>query len=147
MSRATRFVALVPFAMLALQACATGYTSAAALQPATDDAYAAPRPHLRSSFDLITSAELARGGGGSAYDVVMRLRPQFFKARSIGFTTDEYGGRPVVYYNGMRLGGVEELRTLSLTMVGEVRFLSPIAGAEWFGRYHQGGVISITSPR
>lgn len=147
MSRVNRFVALAPLALLALQACATGYSGGAALQPATDEAYAAPRPRVRSSSDLITPAELAKGGDGSAYDVVMRLRPQFFNPRPVGFTTDEYGGRPVVYYNGMRLGGVDELRTLSMTMVGEVRFLSPVVGAEWFGRYHPGGVIAITSPR
>lgn len=147
MSRVTRFVALAPLALLALQACATGYTQGAALQAATDNAYAAPQPRVRTSSDLITPAELASAGSGSAYDVVMRLRPQFFNARPVGYGTDPYGGRPVVYYNGMRLGGVDELRTISMTMVGEVRFLTPVVGAEWFGRYHPGGVIAITSPR
>ena len=146
MSRVTRLVALAPLALLSLQACATGYARPSALEPASAD-FAVAQPRVRSATDVIGPAELSKGGVGSAYDVVQRLRPQFFVQRALGFPTDPFGGRPVVYYNGMRLGGVDELRSLSMAMVGEVRFLSPVVGAEWFGSYHPGGVIAITSPR
>ena len=145
MSRVTRILALAPLALVAVQACATGYARPLSLQ--SDASFNAAQPRVRSSSDIIGPAELAKGGIGSAYDVVQRLRPQFFATRALGFPTDPFGGRPVVYYNGMRLGGVEELRSLSMAMVGEVRFLTPVAGSEWFGTYHPGGVIAITSPR
>ena len=146
MSRVIRFAALAPLALLSLQACASGYVRPSAFESASTDAYVA-KPRVRSASDIIGPAELTKGGIGSAYDVVQRLRPQFFSQRALGFPTDPYGGRPVVYYNGMRLGGLDELRSLSMAMVGEVRFLTPVVGAEWFGNYHPGGVIAITSPR
>ena len=145
MSRVTRILALAPLALVAAQACATGYARPSS--PQSPAMFNAGQPRVRSSSDIIGPAELAKGGIGSAYDVVQRLRPQFFVTRALGFPTDPFGGRPVVYYNGMRLGGLEELRSLSMTMVGEVRFLTPVAGSEWFGTYHPGGVIAITSPR
>ena len=145
-SRIIRFTALAPLALLSFAACAAGYVRPSSLATASADFHTA-QPRVRSASDIIGPAELAKGGIGSAYDVVQRLRPQFFAQRALGFPTDAYGGRPVVYYNGMRLGGVEELRSLSMAMVGEVRFLSPVVGSEWFGSYHPGGVIAITSPR
>ncbi|HEX8849768.1 MAG TPA: hypothetical protein VF761_09585 [Gemmatimonadaceae bacterium] len=145
MSRVIRFAALAPLALLSLHACASGYVRPAALE-ASADLYAS-QARVRSRSDIIAPAELASAGTGTAYDVVQRLRPQFLAHRALGYLTDPYGGKPVVYYNGMCLGGIEELRTLSMFMVGEVRFLTPVAGSESFGRYHPGGVIAITSPR
>lgn len=136
---------LLPLAALALLgACAPALSSPAALAR-TADAYSRS-PAARSS-DFVGSSELSLGGGGSAYDVILRLRPQFLVARTAAITGDAYGGRPVVYLDGMRLGGIEELRSISSTMLGEVRFLSPVVGSERFGRYHAGGVIAISTRR
>ena len=136
---------LLPLAGLALLgACAPVLSSPAALAR-TADSYS-HGPSMRSS-DFVGSAEIDVGGGGTAYDVLQRLRPQFFIARAVAMTGDAYGGRPVVYIDGMRLGGIEELRTISATMLGEVRFLSPVVGSERFGRYHPGGVIEISTKR
>lgn len=147
MPRTSRTRLLAPLLALAIPAaCATG-TSAGSM--ATMANMYGAEPHVRSSSDILAAAEIARapGGGGSAYDVVLRLRPQFLTARAVTFSPDPYAGRPVVYLDGIRLGGIEELRTISASMVGEIRFLSAVAGSAAFGRYHPGGVIAIRSRR
>ena len=91
MSRTTRFLAVAPLAILAVQACAAGYPRTVSLQSSVDG-FNTAQPRVRSASDIIGPAELARGGVGSAYDVVQRLRPQFFAPRALGFPTDPYGG-------------------------------------------------------
>ena len=134
---------LLPLAALALLgACAATLSSPASLAR-TADSYT--RWPSRRSTDYVGRGEIALGGGGTAYDVLQRLRPQFFTVRTLVFTGDADGGRPVVYLDGMRLGGIDELRSISSNMLGEVRFLSAAAGSERFGRYHSGGVIAINT--
>ena len=134
---------LLPLAALALLgACAPTLSSPASLAR-TADSYS--RWPSRRSTDFVGRGEIALGGAGTAYDVLQRLRPQFFTARAAAFTGDADGGRPVVYIDGMRLGGIEELRSISSNMLGEVRFLSGVAASERFGRYHSGGVIAIST--
>ena len=147
MPRTSRTRLFAPLLALAIPvACATGGGSAASMARAAN-MYGA-EPHVRSSSDILAASEIALApGGGSAYDVVLRLRPQFLNARAVSFSPDPYAGRPVVYLDGIRLGGIEELRTISASMVGEMRFLTPVAGNEAFGRYHPGGVIAIRSRR
>lgn len=137
---------LLPLAGLALLgACATTLSSPASLAK-TADRYSSRWPATRSS-DFVGPAELSLAGTGTAYDVLQRLRPQFFVTHASAFSLDAYGGRPVVYVDGMRLGGVEELRNISSIMLEEVRFLSPVVGSERFGRYHAGGVIAVSTHR
>lgn len=143
MPRTTLSRLLIPLPALALLgACATGPAPAGSLARLANDYSASPT--MRSS-DFVGSSEVALAGGGTAYDVILRLRPQFLTARTAVISTDAYGGRPVVYLDGLRLGGIDELRTISASMIGEVRFLSPVMGSERFGRYHAGGVIAIRS--
>lgn len=85
----------------------------------------------RSSPDLITTAEINSTTAASAYDLVLRLRPNWLRQgrpASIG------GGAIsrqvlVVYLDGNRLGGVETLRTLSANGIRSMQFLSATRAA------------------
>lgn len=147
MPRTSRTRLIAPLLALAIPAaCATSGSRASSM--ASMASMYGSEPHVRTSSDILAASEIALSpGGGSAYDVVLRLRPQFLNARAVSFSPDPYAGRPVVYLDGIRLGGIDELRTISSTMVGEMRFLSPVAANEAFGRYHPGGVIAIRSRR
>jgi hypothetical protein len=101
----------------------------------------------RTGGTVLGSSEIAFSSEGTAYDLIMRLRPQFLLAHGPSLGTDPDGGRPVVYVDGILTGGTDELRTIVASSVSEVRYLSPVAGSSRFGRYHPGGVIALKMRR
>jgi hypothetical protein len=85
----------------------------------------------RSSPDLVTSAEISNTAAASAYDIVVRLRPNWLRQGNPGSIS---GGRlspqvVVVYLDGNRLGGLESLRTLSATGIRSMQYLSATRAA------------------
>jgi hypothetical protein len=94
---------------------------------ASSGASAAPR----SSPDLITTAEINATSAASAYDIVVRLRPNWLRQGTVGSIG---GGRlspqlVVVYLDGNRLGGLESLRTLSATGIRSMQYLDATRAA------------------
>jgi hypothetical protein len=85
---------------------------------------AGPRAPARSS-DVISAEEITQSSAANAYDLITRLRPRWLQPAR---TTSSIGGgvvrQPVtlVYLDGSRLGGIEALRTLSLTNVRSVEW-------------------------
>ena len=88
----------------------------------------------KTNQNLITSAELDAGGFRDAYDVVQRLRPNWFtKAGSAPSQTlggVSPGGSPatggsglVVYLDKTRMGGVAALRDLTASGIGSIEFM------------------------
>lgn len=138
------FSTLPALAVLLAAGCATGPSSQASLAR-TANIYTAS-PGARSS-SVLSASEIGATTDVTAYEVVQHLRPQFLAQRRGITPGDPYDGRAVVYLDGIRLGGIDELRSLAASMVGEVRYLSPVAAGGRFGRYHPGGVIAIESRR
>ena len=108
----------------AVAACASG--GAAGGTPAT--ATASTR-----QADVITQAEIdSTLGLTSALDAVQRLRPRFLRnsgARSVRAT--ESG--PLVRVDNEMVGGVEALRSIGLSEVGEIRYYSAVDATARFG--------------
>ena len=142
MPRRIRSLLLAPLLALST-ACAVSAVPGPSMQTIANMNHAAAG--ARTASDLLGPTEISLSPGGSAYDVLQRLRPQFLNRQAAPVRYDPYGGRPVVYLDGVRLGGVEELRSISSVMVGEVRFLSAASAHSRFGYYHPGGVIAISS--
>ncbi|HEY8165419.1 MAG TPA: hypothetical protein VIF83_07675 [Gemmatimonadaceae bacterium] len=85
----------------------------------------------RSSPDLITSEEINATAAASAYDLVVRLRPNWLRQGSPGSIGGGVISRQVVvvYLDGNRLGGTETLRSLSAAGIRSMQWLSATRAA------------------
>lgn len=92
------------------------------------------------SLGAITRAEIERCHGTTAYQVVERVRPLYLTSKLDLAPNMERQ----VYLNGVRLGGLTELRLIPATEVKEIRFVRAIdGGADGGGR--SGGAILVIS--
>jgi hypothetical protein len=92
-------------------------------------------------YSVIERSEaISRTNARTAYGIVEQLRPTFLRP-SLG--TD---AQPVVYLDGMLIGGVAELHTISAESLSQIQFLSAMEAAGRYGRPGRwGGVILLTS--
>ncbi len=95
----------------------------------------------RGSRDLITEEELAQSPDLSLYDAVRRMRPQWLQVRGTGTES------PRVYVDGASRGGLDELRSLRVPDVREVRYMGSRDATTRFGTGHTGGAILVTTRR
>lgn len=95
----------------------------------------------------ITVQEIESTHVGSAYDVVQALRPEYLRSRgvaSLRTATPEYA---VVYIDGVRAGGLNELRRVPREQLAEVRYLSSGDATTAYGTGHGGGAIMVSTKR
>ena len=89
---------------------------------------------VKKNPNLIATAEMDAGNFRSAYDVVQRLRPNWFsRAAQAGSQTmgvsavsgSQTGGGAglVVYLDNTRMGGVAALRDLPVSAIGSLEFM------------------------
>jgi len=93
-----------------------------------------------SALDVISEADIASSHGTTAYEVVERARPMYLISRVDLAPTAERE----VYLNGIRLGGLGELRHIPAKEVKEIRFVRAIDGAA-YGVGRSGGAILVIS--
>jgi hypothetical protein len=93
-----------------------------------------------SALGVMTEAEIAESRATTAYDAIERKHPMFLISKVDLAPTAERE----VYLNGMRLGGVSELRLIPAREVKEIRFVRAIDGAA-FGVGRSGGAILVIS--
>jgi hypothetical protein len=88
----------------------------------------------------MTQAEIVGSRATTAYDAIERSHPVFLTSRIDLAPLAERE----VYLNGIRLGGIGELRGIPASSVQEIRFVRAIdAGASGIGR--PGGAILVIS--
>ncbi|MFV2007622.1 MAG: hypothetical protein ACC667_09255, partial [Longimicrobiales bacterium] len=87
--------------------------------------------------DTITAEDLANVGNVTLFVAIQRLRPRWLRSR---------GGSPVpvVFVDGIRRGGPDELRTMPANSVTEVRFVDSRAATTRYGTGFGGGAIEVT---
>jgi hypothetical protein len=107
-------------------------------------------PGNHSDSRILTHEEIAKSGvGGTAYDVISRLRPAFLVSR--GQTTLTNGtaatSYPNVYLDGVAYGDITSLRNLDSTQIAEIRMFQAWEAQTKFGMGNNGGVIAITTRR
>ena len=100
------------------------------------------RTNIRSSAtsSVLRQDEIARSHANSAYEAVQLARPVFLMS---GVDLAPLAQRQV-YLNGMRLGGIDELRAIPASSVLEIRFVRAI-DASGSGIGQQGGAILVVS--
>ena len=123
---------LVIWCFLGIAACST--------QRATDTGAGGRNP------DLLVGTELHSQSGITLYDQIRRARPRWLSTRGINSPNQANDGI-VVYHNGVRLGGVANLRDFIVDAVESVQFLSGPEAASRFGLDHQYGAILVTTRR
>jgi hypothetical protein len=128
-----------------LAACASGGSKPPAGAPSTTAAAnTAPK---RGSANLITQAEIEATHLETVYDVVERLRPNWYRTRGgrSEFTAGSSSAMLKAYLNSSPLGDVNTLRSVQAASVKEVQFLNAADATTRFGTGHDSGVILVTS--
>ena len=95
--------------------------------------------------NVITLEQIQERHFTNAYDVVAALRPNWLHAR--GTDSFQAPGQVLVYYDNMRMGGVESLRTITTPTIIEIRHFDGIAATTRWGLDHGQGVIQVSSHR
>lgn len=89
---------------------------------------------------VLRAEEIATIPVTTAYEAVRQLRPQFLRStRGPG----DSAPRVVVYVDGVRRGGVEELKRVPASLVLEIRFLTASEATTLYGTGHGGGALEI----
>jgi hypothetical protein len=98
------------------------------------------RPLSHAAGAIMTQAEIADSHANTAYEAIERSHPLFLISRIDLAPLAERE----VYLNGIRLGGIGELRGIPASSVREIRFVRALdAGASGIG--HAGGAILVIS--
>lgn len=95
-----------------------------------------------ASADRIVQAELEPLGQLDAYQAVQRLRSQWLRSRG-----GAGGELPVLYVDGTRRGGSDELRFMRADEIASMEYMSAADATTRFGTGHAGGAIMVTSRR
>ena len=96
--------------------------------------------------DVITRPEIERTRALTAYELVVRMRPDFLEAH----TNRDVAGvapEPVIYINGLLAGNVSVLRDIAAAMIVEVRYVPPRDAVFRHGPRSRGGEILLYTYR
>lgn len=103
----------------------------------------------RGSANVITFAEVenAPQDAATAYDIVSRLRPMMMRPRNqtAGQRGDEFG--VIVFVEDVRLGDVEQLRTVMRGTIYEIRYINATDATTRWGTGYSNGVILVRLKR
>lgn len=110
----------------------------------------APSP-VRGSLNLITGAEIEAAGNDvvSAYELVLRLRPGMMRPRNqtAGNTSEGNAFGVIAFADDIRLGDLEQLRTIMRGTVREIRYISATDATTRWGTGHSNGVVQVITKR
>lgn len=126
-----RIRVLVPAVGLALLACASGPSSGGTSR----------------NRDVITLEEIEAQPISTAYDLVQRVRPGWFRNRGPSSIRGGSPSLPVVYVDEVWSGGLDALRRVSTQIVREIRFINGRDATTKWGLDHGGGVIMVLTGR
>ena len=105
----------------------------------------------RVQGDVLTAEEIATTHAENAYDAISLKRPFFLKSRGVRSLREAPAGQtveyPVVYIDRMYYGDLESLKTVSVTIIDQIRYLDFNSATVQFGTGHTGGIIHITTKR
>jgi len=102
-----------------------------------------PRPTVSTygTANVLTRTEIHASGVTTAYQALERLRPVFLVSK---VDLSPLSQREV-YLNGVRLGGVAELRLIPASEVQEIRFVRAAEGGGT-GSGRDGAILVISKP-
>ncbi|HUR91325.1 MAG TPA: hypothetical protein VMY38_01485 [Gemmatimonadaceae bacterium] len=96
----------------------------------------------------ITQDEVDASLEGNAYDVIVKLRPNFFMSRgSTSLRPGDDARLPWVFLDGVEQGPISSLRLIPASNVGEIRLYRSWEATTQFGTGYMSGVIAIRTRR
>lgn len=98
-------------------------------------------PGRGNAHGPIRAEELRFLGSGDALSAVRSLRPSWLRSA----TPQAVSGndRMVVYFEDLRMGGVDALQGMSITEIGRIEYLLPRQAQFRFGPGHLNGAIVV----
>ena len=119
-------------AAIAITACA----------PSGGTSDTAPAPRRASTVLTIEEITAAHADGGTVYDAISRLRPNWLTRGTRAYERlAELETFAVVFLDGRRHGELESLRNIDVNRVAEVRYYSPAEAGGRFGM--EGGLTGV----
>lgn len=118
-----------------LTACASGGTMGGASPSARDP-------------NLITPAELATENSSNVYDAVEHLRPEMLRPHMANASSSisAPGNFAVrVYLDANPFGTIADLRTIPVSTIKQIQYLTPSQAMQRFGSGNAGGVILLST--
>jgi hypothetical protein len=77
-----------------------------------------------SSRDKVTSEEILSIPGSTAYDLVYKLRPDWLRSRGTAtMVGGSQNGGTLVYLDGVKMGGLESLRTINSRGINAIEWV------------------------
>ena len=96
--------------------------------------------------DLITIDEIGKKNWSNAYELVSTLRPNWLADR--GPDSFAAPGELKVRIDGVRVGGIDMLRSTPVMGVSYIQYFNPIdAAARWGLGYNHGAILIETLPQ
>lgn len=124
----------------------TGATTTASATTTTAAASTAPtsrNPDIISEEEAVAAA---KSGVGNAYDLIRRLRPNFFRNNE-RTSMRNTSAQPIVRLNGQVLGELTELRGIEIGVVQQIRYYSIVQAENTFSGDRGRPVIAVTTKK
>lgn len=93
--------------------------------------------------NILSAAQISGTRANNIYEAVEMLRPAWLSSRGPSSMTDPTPTEASVYLNGIRVGGLEYLKTVTATDIAEIRYYPASEAIGRFGMGHPRGVIEI----
>jgi hypothetical protein len=93
--------------------------------------------------NVLSQAEIEDVELAWTYEAVLRLRPEWLRTRGHRSMTQTETVGAIVYLDGVRLGGLNALRSVRTADVREIRYLTASEATTRFGTGVSGGVIHV----
>jgi len=141
---AMRLRAMVPTVYVGVLAVVAGCRTAGPSASMSQRRHSTPPPPApEKTLDILGRDEIQSDPVGidNAYDAVIRLRPHFLQS-GLGVPDP-----PVIYLNDMRQGGPDQLRSIPVSVIFEIRYFTPINADLRFHTYNPGGAIAVITHR
>jgi len=95
---------------------------------------ATERKSVKPRYYIPSEELLTIVGVNSALDVISRSRPMWLRGKGVEAT---------VYMNGIQMGGLEALNSISIDIIKDIKFLTSSEATTMYGTNNIGGVIEI----
>jgi hypothetical protein len=97
----------------------------------------------RSSSNMLTSAEMLAAGYNDVFSAVQSMRPQWLRVR--GATSMAASESIQVYLDGSRMGGIEQLRQITVSSISTTQYLDGLEATQRWGIGHGAGAIVVST--
>ena len=97
----------------------------------------------RRSPNAITTAELRQAEGLTAFQAIQQMRPRWLRGRGV---SSVFGGLilPKVVVDETQYREIQDLRSMSVSAIAELRFLSAADATTRFGTGYPAGAILVS---